>query len=248
MSQFYLPGPWLNLPVLAPDTLRHHLRVRRIDSNEFIRVFDGEGRIAKAQISPESTDKLLRLDLKEIHEDLSTEPRYKIVLAQGIAGGDKMDWLIEKSVELGVSEIIPLQADRSVVRLDEKRAVKRLAHWQALVIAASEQSGRTVIPKILPVQSTTSWLKSQSTKEFATDELKILLSPRGEIGFVSILKRAPGQDLVIMIGPEGGFCDEEENLALKSGFVPALLGKRILRTETAGIVMMSAVHTVWGGF
>ena len=245
MAHFHLPAPWTDSTVLAPDSLRHHLRVRRIEAHESIDVFDGYGHVAKAQIAANSSDKELFLNLEEIREDRSTEPRHRLVLAQGIAGGDKMDWLIEKAVELGVTDIVPIQAQRGVVKLDEKRAQKRLLHWQALIVAACEQSGRSVIPKLHAVQSLSDWLTSEELNE---NYLKVLLSPRGELGLISILKRAPNQDIQLLIGPEGGFSDLEEELAIAKGFTPALLGKRILRTETAGIVAMSAVHSLWGGF
>ena len=244
MSQFYLPGPWTSNPISASDSLSHHLRVRRIDDSETIRVFDGEGMVANARIAP-SEGKTILLTLNDIHEDRSMEPNYSIHLAQGIAANEKMDWVIEKAVELGVTDITPLACERSVVRLDEKRAEKRLAHWRGIIIAACEQSGRSIIPTLHPISSPNQWVKSSLN---GTDPLKIILSPKGQLGLISILKRAPGQGVSLMIGPEGGFSDQEEKMAEQAGFSPALLGKRILRTETAGIVAMSAVHTVWGGF
>lgn len=246
MSHFYLPAPWTDLPVLAPESLRHHLRVRRIEISEPITVFDGSGKVGNAQIDPSSTEKQLFLTMTNIHEDFSTETRHQLVLAQGIAGGDKMDWLIEKAVELGVTKIIPIQASRSVVKLDDKRAQKRLAHWQAIIIAACEQSGRTVLPTIEPVCSFHEFIAHATTD--TSERLKVILSPRGNLGLVSILKRAPNQDIDLLIGPEGGFSEQEEALSVSAGFTPALLGKRVLRTETAGIVAMSAVHALWGGF
>jgi 16S rRNA (uracil1498-N3)-methyltransferase len=250
MSQFYLPGPWTPDPISASESLSHHLRVRRIDESETIRVFNGLGQVATARLAPNSngsSGKIAQLILSDIHEDISTEPKYPLALAQGIAANEKMDWLIEKAVELGVTDITPLQAERSVVRLDEKRAEKRLAHWRAIIIAACEQSGRTVIPKLHALSTPAQWLKEPTT-ELSGEPLKIILSPRGDLGLVSILKRAPGQGICLMIGPEGGFSDNEELLAEKAGFIPALMGKRVLRTETAGIVAMSAVNTLWGGF
>ncbi len=244
MSQFYLPGPWTSDPIPASESLSHHLRVRRIDESETIQVFDGAGKVANARIA--STEgKTPLLALNDIREDLSREPNYPIHLAQGIAANEKMDWVIEKAVELGVTDITALACERSVVRLDEKRAEKRLAHWRGIIIAACEQSGRTVLPKLHPISSPNQWVKTSNND---IDPLKIILSPKGQLGLISILRRAPGQGITLMIGPEGGFSDQEEKMAEHAGFSPALLGKRILRTETAGIVAMSAVHTVWGGF
>ena len=243
MSQFYLPGPWSNQPQIAPTTLTHHLRVRRIRNGESIQVFNGVGQVAKAQISDLSSDKALYLDLSDIQDDLSKEPRYPIVLIQGIAGGDKMDWIIEKAVELGVTHIIPTQTARAIVKLDAKRAQKRLEHWQAIIIAACEQSGRSVLPSISAIQSF-----EESLTSTHSDLLKIVLTPRGSMSLISIAKRSPGQGISLLIGPEGGFSDTEEAQASRGGFLAATLGSRILRTETAGIVAMAAVHTLWGGF
>jgi 16S rRNA (uracil1498-N3)-methyltransferase len=245
MSQFYLPGPWSDQPQLAPTTLTHHLRVRRIRSDESIQVFNGAGQIAKAQISDLSSDKSIFLNLSEIHDDLSKEPRYPIVLIQGIAGGDKMDWIIEKAVELGVTHIIPTQTARSIVKLDAKRAQKRLEHWQAIIIAACEQSERNVLPTISSIQSFEESLLLAPPHQ---DLLKMMLSPRGSMSLISIAKRSPGQGISLLIGPEGGLSESEEDQASQKGFLGVTLGERILRTETAGIVAMAAVHTLWGGF
>lgn len=244
MSHFYLPGPWVDQAIQAPVNLAHHLRVRRIREGETIQVFDGHGMVGKAQISNLSTEKITFLDVSDIREDLSRESRYPLVLIQGIAGGDKMDWIIEKAVELGVTHIIPIQTVRSVVKLDLKRAQKRLEHWESILIAACEQSERSVLPTISPVQS----LEESLTHTALTQTLPIILSPRASMSLISITKRSPGQGMALLIGPEGGLSDEEESLAQQKGFLAATLGQRILRTETAGIVAMSAVHTVWGGF
>ncbi|MEI7532273.1 MAG: 16S rRNA (uracil(1498)-N(3))-methyltransferase [Betaproteobacteria bacterium] len=247
MSHFYLPEDFLTTPIKATDDLSHHLRVRRIQADENIQVFNGKGWIANAQIAPSSSEKSVWLDLKDVRKDLSKESDYPLVLIQGLAGSDKMDWLIEKSVELGVTHILPIQTERSVVRLDEGRAKKRLTHWENLVISACEQCERSVLPSVLPIMSSIQNLDAVLTK-LESGSLKIILSPTGQIHLVSILKRAPKQGLILLIGPEGGLSQAEENLAIASGFTPALLGQRILRTETAGIVAMSAAHAVWGGF
>lgn len=244
MSQFYLPGPWADQAIQAPLNLAHHLRVRRIRDGEMIQVFDGLGKLGKAHISNQSTDKVIFLDVSDIREDFSRESRYPLVLIQGIAGGDKMDWIIEKAVELGVTHIVPTQTVRSIVKLDAKRAQKRLEHWESILIAACEQSERTVLPKIFPVQSFDEALSHSSIAQ----TLPILLSPRGSMSLVSIAKRSPGQGMTLLIGPEGGLNEQEELLAEHKGFNSATLGHRILRTETAAIVAMSAVHTLWGGF
>ena len=245
MSHFYLPGNWSENPIIAPIELRHHLRVRRIRVDQEFGVFNGNGKIAQARIAHEPTDKQTLLSLSHIQEDTSLESPYPIVLLQGLAANEKMDWIIEKAVELGVHHIIPLQMERSIVRLDDKKAEKKLAHWQQIVVASCEQCGRSVLPTIEAAQTLQHYLQNISPLD---NQLALYLSPTADLKLVSVLKRAPGQNLMFMVGPEGGF-SPEENLAIAAkGFTGVNLGKRVLRTETAGIVAMSAVHSVWGQF
>jgi 16S rRNA (uracil1498-N3)-methyltransferase len=245
MSHFYLPVNWSENPIFAPIELRHHLRVRRIRVDQKFQVFDGKGLIANAQMLHEPTDKQTILTLSDIRPDTSLESPYALTLIQGLAANEKMDWVIEKAVELGVSQIIPLQMDRSIVRLDDKKADKKLSHWEQIVIASCEQCGRSVLPSILAPQTLKQFL--QNLPE-AQDLLSLYLSPTADIKLVSVLKRAPGQGMRIMIGPEGGFSPEEDLAIAAKGFTGVNLGKRILRTETAGIVAMSAAHSLWGQF
>ena len=245
MSHFYLPGNWSENLIIAPIELRHHLRVRRVRGDQEFQVFNGYGKIAQAQIIQEPTDKQTLLSLSHIQDDTSLESPYPIVLLQGLAANEKMDWIIEKAVELGVHHIIPLQMDRSIVRLDDKKAEKKLVHWQQIVISSCEQCGRSVLPRIEAAQSLHQYLQNISALD---DQLALYLLPTADLKLVSVLKRAPGQNLMFMVGPEGGF-SPEENLAIAAkGFTGVNLGKRVLRTETAGIVAMSAVHSVWGQF
>jgi len=245
MSHFYLPVDWSENPIFAPIELRHHLRVRRIKVNEKFQVFDGKGHIANAHITHEPTDKQAILSLSDIRTDTALEAPYALTLIQGIAANEKMDWVIEKAVELGVNHIIPLQMERSIVRLDDKKADKKLSHWEQIIIASCEQCGRTVLPTIQSPQTLKQYL--QNLPE-AQDLLSLYLSPTADIKLISVLKRAPGQGMRIMIGPEGGFSPDEDLAIATKGFTGVSLGKRVLRTETAGIVAMSAAHSLWGQF
>ena len=245
MSHFYLPVNWSENPIFAPIELRHHLRVRRIRVDQEFQVFDGKGLVANARMTHEPTDKQTILSLSDIRTDTSLEAPYALTLIQGLAANEKMDWVIEKAVELGVSHIIPLQMDRSIVRLDDKKADKKLSHWEQIIIASCEQCGRTVLPTIESPQTLKQYL--QNLPE-AQDLLSLYLSPTADIKLISVLKRAPGQGMRIMIGPEGGFSPDEDLAIAAKGFTGVSLGKRILRTETAGIVAMSAAHSLWGQF
>jgi len=250
MSHFYLPGPWpkpgqdFTDEVVLDAKLAHHLRVRRYQLNETFKVFDGKGLSANACLTI-MDKKSAAVRLSEIQENLRSETKVPITLAQGIAGGDKMDWLIEKAVELGIHHIIPLHTERSVVRLDGERAVKKNAHWEGILVAASEQSGRTVVPSIETVQNIPLWLSSLNPHDNA---LRIMLTPRAESSLLSVIKRCTPQPLTVLIGPEGGLSDAEEEQAKRAGFIPVSMGQRILRTETAGIVTLSAIHTIWNQF
>lgn len=245
MSHFYLPGNWSENPLEVPIALRHHLRVRRIRSQDQFQVFNGLGSIAQAHIVQETPTQAALLQLREIHVDTSMEVPYRIVLLQGLAANEKMDWIIEKAVELGVHEIIPLQMERSIVRLDDKKAEKKLVHWEQIVIASCEQCGRSVLPKIQAAQTLNHFLLN---KVLPTDVLPLYLTPHADLKIVSVLKRAPGQGLVLLIGPEGGLSADEDHRMSQAGFTGVHLGKRIVRTETAGIVAITTAHSVWGQF
>jgi len=152
-----------------------------------------------------------------------------------------MDWIIEKAVETGVTQIIPVECERSVLRLhsDHKRSVKRLAHWCAIAEAACEQCDRTIIPQIGGVQDYKNAIGATNAK------IKVLLSPNTNDSFERFLHQQTPEDICIAIGPEGGHSPNEEALAQQAGFQILSLGPRTLRTETAGIVAVTAVHTVW---
>lgn len=250
MSHFYLPGNWQESQLIAPDSLQHHLRVRRVHAGESIAVFNGAGMVANATIDSSSTEKKLFLNLSQLREDLSREASYPITLIQGLAANEKMDWIIEKAVELGVGTIIPVQTQRSVLRinaqLDAKKAQKKMDHWTQIMIAACEQCDRTILPTLETPQTLQQFLASFDVAN--CQQLPLVLSPLGQLKLVSILKRAPGQGVALMIGPEGGFDDLELQQIEQKGWLSANMGQRILRTETAGVSAISAVHAVWGGF
>lgn len=244
MPQFYLPSPWQSeKPTELTSELAHHLRVRRIQVGEFFPIFDGNGQIAQAKLLS-LTGKTGQIQLKEICTDIHRESPYAITLAQGLAGGDKMDWIVEKAVETGAQIIAPMQCERSVIKLtrssDAERAQKRLLHWKGIIQAACEQCDRTVFTSLEPIQTFENYLKNPNKTS-----LKLLLSPDASKSLYSVLIEHPPQDIVLMIGPEGGHSPEEEVLAQAAGYQLVSLGDRVLRTETAGIVAITAVHSIW---
>lgn len=244
MPQFYLPRPWSseNLIELTPE-LAHHLRVRRIQPGETFPIFDGYGQVAMAELLALS-GKTGQAKLHSVRMDLHRESAYAVTLAQGLAGGDKMDWIVEKAVETGAQVIAPLQCERSVLKLSganhTERAQKRSLHWQGIVQAACEQCDRTVLASIEPIQTFEAYLNSPQASP-----LKLLLSPEATKSLHSVLIANPPQDIILMIGPEGGHSAEEEAQAEAMGYQMVSLGARVLRTETAGIVAITTVHSIW---
>lgn len=245
MPQFYLAGDWAQsklpkLQVPIDGDLAHHLRVRRIGPDDVFTVFDGQGYTATGRLS-KINDIHSQIEIEQIQEDRHRELPYHLELIQGLAGGDKMDWIIEKAVETGAAIITPIECDRSVVKLksEPKRLEKRMLHWQAIAQAACEQCDRSVIPKVTPIQYPRDAFKQSKAG------LKILLSPTSNDSLHQFLNRHSPQSIAIAIGPEGGFSREEEASAKEAGFMTLSLGPRIVRTETAGIVTISAVENIW---
>jgi 16S rRNA (uracil1498-N3)-methyltransferase len=244
MPQFYLPGPWESQkPTTLSAEVAHHLRVRRIQAGESFPVFDGKGQVAQAELLLLS-GKTGQVQLSNISTDTHRETAYAITLAQGLAGGDKMDWIVEKAVETGVQIIAPMQCERSILKLtrpsDQERAQKRHAHWEGIVQAACEQCDRTVFATLEPIQTFDAYIKANSKPI-----LKFLLSPDATKSMDSVLIESAPQDIVLMIGPEGGHSPEEEAQAEAAGYRVVSLGERVLRTETAGIVAITVVHSIW---
>ena len=217
--------------------------MRRIEVGETFPIFDGKGQVADANLLS-FNGKTGEVQLSEIRTDIHRETSYAITLAQGLAGGDKMDWIVEKAIETGAQRIVPLQCERSVIKLtrlsDLERAQKRLLHWQGIVQAACEQCDRTVLAPIEPIQTFEEYLKGPQKTP-----LKLLLSSVATQSLYSVLVNKPPQDIVLMIGPEGGHSPNEEAQAVAAGYLLVSLGERVLRTETAGIVAITVVHSIW---
>ena len=248
MPQFYLPPPWeTQKPHPIPVELLHHLRVRRISEGEVIPIIDGQGQIGSAALVRLGS-KSGELAIANVKQDTQSEPPYGITLAQGLAGGDKMDWVIEKAVETGASCIAPLQCERSVIKLhrssDAERAQKRLIHWRAITQSACEQCERTVLPQVEPIQVIADYL-SETSKDQFNGTLKLIFCTGDHSSLAKMIAPLPAQNVILLIGPEGGFTPEEIALAMKAGFQAVSLGKRILRTETAGIAAISTIHAIW---
>jgi len=174
--------------------------------------------------------------------EVHNESPLNITLVQAISSGDRMDFTIQKAVELGVKNIQPISSKRSVVKLSAERAEKRTEHWQNIAISACEQSGRAYVPNVLAPTSLEQWL----SKNPSANSTRILLNPIGAIRLIEIPK--PTDEIQLLIGAEGGLSQEEIDLATSHHFQSTVLGPRILRTETAALTAIAAMQLAWGDF
>ncbi|WP_250499963.1 16S rRNA (uracil(1498)-N(3))-methyltransferase [Caballeronia sp. GAWG1-5s-s] len=245
MPRFFVDGPLAAGQTLSlPDDVVRHVHVLRLQNGDAITLFDGTGgEYHGVLVEIGKRAALARIDA---HSEREAEPPYRVTLAQGVAGGDKMDWLIEKTVELGVAQIVPLTAERGVVRLAGERALRRQAHWQALARAACEQCGRNRVPEVAAPRDLSAWLASLPTA--ADGDLRLLLSPRAEVSFAALPAEPPRGRVTLVIGPEAGFSPKEESEIVAAGFAALGLGPRVLRTETAGTAVLAALAARWGGW
>lgn len=238
MYQFFVePGQIQGKEILIQGSDVNHIKnVLRMRVGEELSVSNGvDGREYRCHIT-EFTEDTVRCELRFIKEDGAELPS-RIYLLQGLPKADKMELIIQKAVELGAYQIVPVAAHRSVVKLDEKKATAKVSRWQAIAEAAAKQSKRGVIPR---VQQVMSW---EQAIEYVKD-LPVKLIPyelAEDMGLTrEILENLkPGQDIAIFIGPEGGFEEKEIASAVAAGAVPITLGRRILRTETAGMTVLS---------
>jgi len=227
---------------LSAEAAHHAVRVLRLGVGEPVVLFDGHGGEFEARIT--------RMERGEVlvktgaHREVERESRLHIVLVQGLSSGDRMDITLQKAVELGVARIQPVATERSVVKLRDERAHRRMEHWRNLVVSACEQCGRNRVPEVLPLLDLPDWL-AQLTVPAQGDETRLVLSPAAER---SLKELAPPARMMLLIGPEGGLSVVETRLAQSRGFVPVRLGPRILRTETAALAALSAIQMLWGDF
>jgi 16S rRNA (uracil1498-N3)-methyltransferase len=235
-----------DLEFALPDDAARHVQVRRLQPGDIVQLFDGRGGEWQAEI--------LHMGKREVqvrvgaHEPVDHELPVDLEIAVGMPANERMDALIEKATELGVALIQPLQTERSVLRLDAERAAKRVAHWQAVAVGASEQSGRTRVPTIAPVRTLAAWLAALPDDGGATGEgprTRRLVMSTGEAP--SLAARLAGGDgaasrtgsWLALSGPEGGLAPDEEAAAVARGFAPISLGPRVLRADTAPLAWLA---------
>lgn len=214
---------------------RHAVQVLRLKPGAQIRLFDGQGREFEARLTL-AEKRRSRAQLEQALESQRESP-LNITLLQGISRGERMDFAIQKAVELGVRTIVPVVTERCNVQLSRERAQKRLDHWQGVLISACEQSGRACLPELAAVTDLPSAMAELD------DELKLVLDPQASTGFHDLDK--PSR-LTLLIGPEGGLSEAEIEQACQQGFTALQFGPRILRTETAATAALAVVQTLWG--
>jgi 16S rRNA (uracil1498-N3)-methyltransferase len=228
------PGETLILPD-GPG--RHLTQVLRLGPGAPLRVFNGDGRDYGARLASLARQQVtLAIDSPGAAEPL---PPLEIQLAIGVSKGERMDYTIQKSVELGVSRISPLFTGRSVVQLRGERLERRMEHWQGVLIGACEQSGRRRLPRLDGATAFSDWI---ATAPAGT----LLLDAQAEQALTAL---PPPEDRVtLLVGPEGGLSPGERRQAQGRGFRPIRLGPRVLRTETAPLAAIAAIQALWGDF
>ncbi|WP_293780819.1 16S rRNA (uracil(1498)-N(3))-methyltransferase [uncultured Oxalicibacterium sp.] len=239
MPRFFCPQPLaIGDTIALPDHVAHHIQVVRLNVGDLITLFNGEGGQYTAVLG--SIEKKRASAEIKLFEPIETELPYAITLAQALPEASKMDWIIEKAVELGVHAIQPLASQRCVVRLSAERAVKKMQHWQGVIEAASEQSGRNRLATLAEPVDFNQYIGQQDL------HVRIMLSPRAEQSLSDWARHHPPQSVGLLIGPEGGFTEREENDASAHGVLMLGMGHRVLRTETAGIAAVAGLNAVWG--
>ena len=236
MYQFFVePGQIQGREIQGSD-VNHIRNVLRMRPGEELSVSNGvDGREYRCHIT-DITEDTVRCELRFIKEE-GVELPSRIYLLQGLPKADKMELIIQKAVELGVYQIVPVAAHRSVVRLDERKAAARVSRWQAIAEAAAKQSRRGVVPRVQQVMGLDQALahvRDLPVKLIPYELAEDMGRTREVLG-----KLEPGQDIAVLIGPEGGFEGKEVESAVAAGAIPITLGRRILRTETAGMTVLS---------
>lgn len=233
-DQSLRPGTAVLLPEQAGE---HVARVLRLERGHPLILFNGDGHEYDAALAS-LAKRAVTAEVAGIRA-VDRETPLQLTLAQSIARGEKMDWILQKATELGVAQIVPIVTERTEVKLDEERAERRLAHWHSVVAGACEQSGRNRLPMIDPPQRLDRWLGALDS-----GALRLALLPGGE----SMLRKLPPIEngAILVVGPEGGLSDNDASMLTHAGFRGLRLGPRILRTETAGIAALAALQALFG--
>jgi len=239
VSRLYVAAP-LNVgqKIELDDDAAHYIRsVLRLKPEQNLVLFNGQGGEYRCQLR-EVSRKSVRVEIEQ-YQERDVESPLTIHLGIGISRGDRMDWSVQKAVELGVTHLTPLVTERCVIKFNDDKKQQRLLHWQNIIQHAAEQSSRTRLPKLAEIADLSTWVNQQQA-------LKVFLDPYAELTLNAL---PPDTHYVTLLsGPEGGFSSQERQIAIAAGFIPVRMGARILRTETAVLAALAAVQTLWGDF
>ena len=238
MPRFYAPNPDIKngLLKIGGDEVKHIRKVLRLKAGDKIIVFDGSGKEYEGTILEEKPSSVL-VKVQDIFLPQKDSP-LEITLAQSLLKGEKMDFLIQKATELGVKEVIPFFSSRSVPLLERSRRVERHRRWERIAVEASKQCGRGVLPKIESPKD-----YSEMLQMAPQDGLRLILWEREGVRLKEALEGSKEKSKIFfVVGPEGGFSRDEVDEAEKSGFVPVILGRRVLRAETASLCLLSILQ------
>lgn len=229
------PGAHIELP---EPVARHAVRVLRLPPGAPMVLFDGRGGEYLAHIQRIERERVVA-ELAS-WRDVERESPLAVTLVQALQAGEKMDFTIQKAVELGVRDIVPVESRRSVLRLSGDRAAKRVAHWQGVAASACEQCGRNQVPLVAPLEKLENWLARPTDAS-----LRLMLAPDADEALVNL---PSGSAVQLLIGAEGGLDPQEVLAAKQAGFRPVRMGPRVLRTETAGLAALAILQALWGDF
>lgn len=239
LTRVHVAGPLTSgsRHTIEGDAANHIARVLRLERGDPLTVFDGRGGEYAARI-----EEFRKGAVIVAVADRSTAVRESplpLTLAQGVSRGERMDWVVQKATELGVTRIVPVLTERTVVKLDAKQAERKLVHWQGIAAAACEQSGRDRLPAVAAPLSLAEFLRAADSH--AT---RVLLSPAGRLRIADLPR--PDGEVVVLIGPEGGLAEAEQQAAVAAGFAAVRLGPRVLRTETAAVAALTLLQHHFG--
>lgn len=226
---------------LTKEQAHYVLTVLRLKNATVIEAFDGNGHLARGQLNV-SGRRSASLLIESVEQSSSESP-VNTTLVQGISRGDRMDYSIQKAVELGINAIQPIFTSRCEVKLKGDKLEKRQQQWQTIVINACEQSGRTFVPKVLPIIDFEQWLNQQDAQSFG-----LVMDPYASNTLASLEKPTAQQNIQILVGPEGGLTEDEVQKSICAGMKAIQLGPRVLRTETAGPATLAIIQALWGDF
>jgi 16S rRNA (uracil1498-N3)-methyltransferase len=239
-SSVRLPRGRFPIDLALDDRAAQHVRVLRLERGDAITLFDGDLTKSEGEASGiiKLIDKRSVVVEMSVWRNVSRESPLDVALMQALAVGDKMDFTLQKAVELGATAFHPIRTARATLKLDSERAAKRHTHWEGIAIAACEQCGRNRLPQVAPIRD--------FAEALAVPRTKAILSPSATMSLAAWTQANANQPLAIFVGPEGGFTDAEVQQAERAGATAITLGPRVLRTETAGVAALALMQATAG--